>query len=123
MEFVEVDVERARESQRGSDRADDLGDDAIEGLVVGALYTEVAAANVVNRLVIHHKCTIGMLKGRMRCQNRVVRLDHRSRHARSLRNKKIIQIAQLDFGLEFTIFTFKNVVRNDFSEKVFCHFS
>ena len=54
-----------------------LGDQAVQVLVVGALKAEVAAADVVDSLVVHHEGAVRVLEGGVGGEDGVVRLDHR----------------------------------------------
>lgn len=75
LELVQVDVERAVETERGGDGGDDLGDQAVEVIVAGTLNAQVAAADVVNGLVVNHEAAVGVLQGGVGGQDGVVRLD------------------------------------------------
>ena len=54
-----------------------LSNQAVEVLVVGTLKTQVAAADVVDGLVVDHEGAVGVLEGGVGGENRVVRLDNR----------------------------------------------
>jgi hypothetical protein len=54
-----------------------LGDQSVQILVVGALNVEVAAADVVDGLVVDHEAAVRVLQRGVRGQYGVVRLDHR----------------------------------------------
>lgn len=56
-----------------------LGNQAVEVLVVGALKAEVATADVVDGLVVHHEGAVGVLERGVRREDRVVGLDDRGR--------------------------------------------
>ena len=58
-------------------RSRTLGNQAVQVLVVGALQAEVAAADVVDGLVVHHERAVGVLQRGVRGQDRVVGLDNR----------------------------------------------
>ena len=77
-----VDVERAVEAERRRERRDDLGDQAVEVGVRRALDVEVAAADVVQGLVVDHERHVGVLEERVRREHAVVRLDDRGRDLR-----------------------------------------
>ena len=53
-----------------------LSNQAVQVLVVGALDTQVASADVVDGLVIDHEAAVGVLQGGVGCEDRVVWLDH-----------------------------------------------
>lgn len=61
LKLVQVDVESTIESQRGSDGADNLSNQAVEVLVAWAGNVQVAAANVVNSLVVNQEGAVGVL--------------------------------------------------------------
>eukprot|EP00962_Isochrysis_galbana_P018968 scaffold5504_cov101-Isochrysis_galbana.AAC.5 len=82
LELGQVHVERAVEAERGGHRRDDLRGQAVKVGVRRALDVEVAAANVIERLVVDHECDVGVLEQRVSRQDAVVRLDHRSRDLR-----------------------------------------
>lgn len=93
LELVQVDVQGAIETQGGGDGRDNcdrvsilqlwvlesarqtLSDQAVQVDVVGALEPEVAAANVVDGLVVDHEGAVGVLQGGVGGQDRVVRLN------------------------------------------------
>lgn len=54
-----------------------LRNQAVEVLVTGALNSEVAAADIVDRLVVNHEAAVRVFEGGVRGENRVVRLDNR----------------------------------------------
>jgi len=62
------------------DRGHDLADQTVQVGVRGALNVQVAAANVVDSLVVDHECAVRVLQGGVRGQDRVVGLDHGSGH-------------------------------------------
>jgi len=75
LELVQIDVEGAVESERGGDGRDNLSNQAVEVLIVGALKTEVSAADIVNGLVVDHEGAVGVLEGGVCGENRVVGLN------------------------------------------------
>ena len=54
-----------------------MSDESIEVLVVGSLNAEVASADVVDSLIVDHEAAVGVLKGGVSSQDRVIRLDDR----------------------------------------------
>lgn len=74
LELVQVDVERAIETQRGGDGGDDLSNQTVEVFVAGALNAQVAAADVVDGLIVDHKAAVGVLQGGVGSQDGVVGL-------------------------------------------------
>mmetsp|Transcript_34725 Transcript_34725/g.90867 ORF Transcript_34725/g.90867 Transcript_34725/m.90867 type:complete len:504 (-) Transcript_34725:11-1522(-) len=79
LELGHVDVERAVKAERRRERRDDLRDQAVEVGVRRALNVEVAAADVVEGLVVDHERHVGVLEERVRRQDAIVRLDDRGR--------------------------------------------
>jgi len=75
LEFGKIDVEGTVETERGSDRGDDLGNETVEVGVSGTFDVKVAAANVVDGFVVNHEGTVGVLKGGVGGQDRVVGLN------------------------------------------------
>ena len=75
LELVEVDVEGTIEAEGCGDGGNNLGDQAVEVLVVWTLQSEVTSADVVNGLVVNHERTVGVLKGGVGGEDRVVWLD------------------------------------------------
>ena len=82
LELGQIDIERAIETQRRRDGADDLTDEPVQVGVRRSLHVEVTPADVVNGLVVDHESAVGMLEGRVGCQDGVVRLDDSGRHLR-----------------------------------------
>nr|ACN31580.1 unknown [Zea mays] len=76
LELVEIDVEGTVETERSGDGRDNLGNQAVEVLVAGAFNTEVAAADVVDGLVVNHETAVGVLKGSVGGEDRVVGLNN-----------------------------------------------
>jgi hypothetical protein len=88
-----VDVERAVEAERRGERRDDLRDEAVEVGVGRALNVEVAAADVVEGLVVDHEGDVRVLEDTVLAQARVVRLDDRRGDLRGRVDR------ELDLGL------------------------
>merc|ERR1719397_1893931 len=82
LELSEVDVKGAVEPQRGCDGGDDLSNQSVEVGVGWSLDVEVASADVVDGLVVHHEGAVRVLEGGMRRQDGVVRFNHGSRNLR-----------------------------------------
>merc|ERR1712200_164189 len=78
LELSEVNVEGTVEPQRGCDRGNNLADQPVQVGVGGPLDVQVATADVVDSLVVHHEGTVGVLKGGVGGQDGVVRLDNSS---------------------------------------------
>jgi len=78
LELGEIDVEGTIEAERGGDGGDDLADETVQVGVSWSLDVEVAAADIVDGLVVDHEGTVGVLQGSMCGQDRVVRLYYSS---------------------------------------------
>ena len=76
LELGQVHVQGSVEAQRGGDGADDLADETVQVGVGRALDVQVAAADVVDGLVVDHEGAVRVLQGGVGRQDRVVRLDH-----------------------------------------------
>uniref|UniRef100_S4RRR2 Uncharacterized protein n=1 Tax=Petromyzon marinus TaxID=7757 RepID=S4RRR2_PETMA len=76
LELGEIDVEGTVEAQRGRDGRHDLADEAVEVGVGGALDVQVAAADVVDGLVVDHEGAVRVLQGGVGGEHRVVGLHH-----------------------------------------------
>lgn len=79
LEFVQINVERSIETQRGGDRRDHLGNETVKVLIAGALDSKVAAADVVDGLVVDHETAVRVFQGSVGGQDRVVWFHDRSR--------------------------------------------
>lgn len=82
LELVQIDVERSVEAERSGDGGDDLSDETVQVLVVGTLDAQVAAANVVDGLVVDHERAVTVLKSGVGGQDGVVWLNNRGSHLR-----------------------------------------
>jgi hypothetical protein len=78
LELIQVDIQRAVESQRGGDRADNLSDQTVEVFERGAGNIKVATANIVDGLVVNKERAIGVLDGAVCGEDRVVGLNNGS---------------------------------------------
>jgi hypothetical protein len=76
LELVQVDIESTIETKAGSDGADHLGNQTVEMLIVRTRNVEIAAADIVDCLVVDQKCTIRVFDSAMRRENGVVWLDY-----------------------------------------------
>jgi hypothetical protein len=83
LELSKIDVEGTIEPKRGGDRGHDLGDETVEVGVGWALNVEIAAADIVERLVVEHDGHISVLKKRVDTEHSVVRLHHCCGHLRA----------------------------------------
>lgn len=76
LELVQIDIESTVETQGRCDGADNLGDQAIEVFVRGAGNVKVAAADVVDRLVVDKKSAIRVLNSAVSGQYSIIRFDN-----------------------------------------------
>eukprot|EP00906_Rhabdomonas_costata_P009525 RCo013467 len=82
LELRDINVQRAVEPQGGGQAADHLPDQPVQVGVRRALDVQVAAADVVQGLVVHHKRHVSVLQQTVRRQHAVVGLHHRRGHLR-----------------------------------------
>ena len=75
LELGHVDVEGTIEAEGGRQARDDLGDETVEVGVGGTLDVEVAAADVVQRLVVQAEGAVGVLEEGVGGKDGVVGLD------------------------------------------------
>ena len=78
LELGQVNVEGALEAQRRRDGRHDLADQSVQVGVGGPFDGKVAAADVVDGLIVHHEGTVGVLEGGVGAKGRVVGLNHSS---------------------------------------------
>ena len=83
LEFGQIDVESAIETQRGGDGRDDLADQTVQIGVGGTLNVQIATADVVDGFIVDHESAVRVLQSGVGGQNRVVRLDNGRGHLRS----------------------------------------
>lgn len=62
LELGDINVEGSIKTQRGSETGDDLRDETVEILVGGTFNVQVAAADVVKRLIVKAEGAIGVLQ-------------------------------------------------------------
>ena len=72
MEFVQIDVEGTIEAERTGDARNDLSDQPVQVGEGRRGDAEVAAADVVNGLIVNHEGAVDMLEGGVGGQNGVV---------------------------------------------------
>merc|ERR1719259_1494496 len=70
------------ETQRSGDGGNDLPDEPVEVGVSGSFDVQVAAADVVDGLIVDHESAVGVLQGGVGGQDGVVWLHHRRGHLR-----------------------------------------
>jgi len=86
LELSDIDVEGTIESEGGSQGGADLGDEAVEVGVDRAVNIQVAAAHVVESLVIKAESNIGVLKEGVGGEDVVIWLDNSCSNLRSRSN-------------------------------------
>ena len=69
LKLVQIHIEGAIKSQRGRDRRYDLTDQAVEISIGRPLNVQVATADVVDGLIVHHESAVRMIQSSMRGQN------------------------------------------------------
>lgn len=82
LELVQVDVQGTVKAQTGGDGADNLSDQAVQVLIAGTRDIQVAAADVVDSLVVDQESTVGVFDSAVSGQDRVVGLDNGRGHLR-----------------------------------------
>jgi len=82
LELVDVNVELAFEAERGSQAGNNLSNNSVEVLVGGALNAEVLLADIIDRLIVQHESTVGVLQKSVSRENRVVWFNNRGGNLR-----------------------------------------
>merc|ERR1719499_504225 len=76
LELSQINIESSIKSERGSDRGHNLTNQSVEIGVGWSLNVQVAAADVIDGLIVHHKGTVRVLQGGVGGQDGVVGLNH-----------------------------------------------
>src|SRR5690606_1923927 len=76
LKLREIHVQGAVEAQRGGQRRHHLSDQSVQIGVGGTLDVQVAAAHIVQSLVIQAEGAVGVLQQRVGSEHVVVRLHH-----------------------------------------------
>mmetsp|Transcript_23949 Transcript_23949/g.66098 ORF Transcript_23949/g.66098 Transcript_23949/m.66098 type:complete len:317 (-) Transcript_23949:572-1522(-) len=76
LELGDVHVKGSVKAQRSCQGRDDLRQEAVQVSVGGPLDVEIPAADVVERLVVHHDGHVGVLEQGVHAQHGVVGFDH-----------------------------------------------
>ena len=79
LEFVQVDVQATVETEGRGDAGNDLGDQPVQVGETGGGNTELLLADLEDGLIVDHERAVRVLEGGMGGQDRVVRLDNRTR--------------------------------------------
>mmetsp|Transcript_16815 Transcript_16815/g.21923 ORF Transcript_16815/g.21923 Transcript_16815/m.21923 type:complete len:272 (+) Transcript_16815:632-1447(+) len=82
LKFSDIHIQSTIKTKRGGQRGDDLSNQTIQVLVRGSCNAKAIGAHIVQSLVIQGEGTIRMFQKSMGRQDRVVRLDNRSRNLR-----------------------------------------
>ena len=93
LELSQIHVEGAVKAQGGGDGGHDLADQTVEVLVGRALDVQVAAADVVDGLVVDHEGAVGVLQGSVRGQNGVVGFNNGSGNLRGPKHQVYLPLA------------------------------
>lgn len=93
LEFSQVHIEGPIEAKGGSDGGDNLADETVEVGVRGPLNVQIATADVIDGLIVHHEGTVGVFQGGVGGQDRIVGLHYCCGHLRGWIDSK------LQFGL------------------------
>mmetsp|Transcript_107338 Transcript_107338/g.336332 ORF Transcript_107338/g.336332 Transcript_107338/m.336332 type:complete len:286 (-) Transcript_107338:35-892(-) len=80
LELRDVDIEGTVKAQGGSQGGDDLRQEAIQVGVRGPFNVQIAAADVVQSLVVHHDGHVGVLQKGVHAEHGVVGLDNGRGH-------------------------------------------
>ena len=78
LELREIHVESAIKAEGGSDGGHNLANEPVQVCVGWSVDVQVAAANVIDGLIVNHEGTIGVLQSGVSGQDRVVRLNNSS---------------------------------------------
>ena len=76
LELVEINVESTVKSEAGGDGADDLGNKTVQMFEIRSGYIQIAAADVIDSLIVHQERAVRVLDGAMSGQDSIVWLDH-----------------------------------------------
>jgi len=76
LELVQINIQGTIETKGGRDRGDDLSYQTVQVLKRGARNIEVAAADIVNSLVVDQERAVRVLDRRVRAQDSVVWLNN-----------------------------------------------
>ena len=76
LELREIHIKSSIKPERGGDGGHNLADQTVEVGVGWSLDVQVAAADVVDGLVVHHEGAVSVLQGGVGGQHRVVGLHH-----------------------------------------------
>mmetsp|Transcript_7590 Transcript_7590/g.17414 ORF Transcript_7590/g.17414 Transcript_7590/m.17414 type:complete len:417 (+) Transcript_7590:484-1734(+) len=88
LELRHVHIEGSIEAKRGSERGNNLSDESVKVGVSGGLNTKVAPAHIVKGLVVQAEGAVSVLEESVGGEDRVVRLDNRSRNLRGRRDSE-----------------------------------
>ena len=84
LELSQIHIQGTIKAQGSSDGGDNLTNQTIEVGVGGALYVQVATADVIDGLIVNHKGTVRVLQGGVGGQDGVVGLHHCCGHLSTL---------------------------------------
>ncbi len=78
LELSQIHVQSTIKAKGGSDGGDNLANQPVEVGVGGAVDVQVAAADVIDGLIVHHEGTVRVLQGGMGGEDGIVGLHNRS---------------------------------------------
>ena len=88
LELSDIDVQSTIETKGSGQGGDDLSNQSIQVGVSWSLDGQISSTDIVNSLIVDHKCTIGMFQGCMRGEDGIVWFDNGSRNLRCWVNSK-----------------------------------
>lgn len=83
LELIQINVESSVESQARGNGRHDLSDESIEMGIVGSRNVEIAAADIVNGVIVDEEGTVRILDRAVSRQDGIVGLNYGSGDARS----------------------------------------
>jgi len=78
LELSQINIEGTIKTKGGSDGGDNLANQPVEVGVGGALNVQVPAADVIDGLIVYHKCTVRVFQGGVGGQDGIVGLNNSS---------------------------------------------
>ena len=82
LELSQINIEGSIEAKRGGDGRDDLANEPVQVGVGGTINVKVAAADVIDGLIVNHEGTVRVLQSGVGGQDGIVGLNHSSGHLR-----------------------------------------
>lgn len=82
LEFVQVNVQGAIETQASGQRANNPGDETVEVIITRAGDVKLALTDIVDGLIVNEESAVGVLSSTLSRQDSVIGFHHGSRHTR-----------------------------------------